>query len=80
MLKKYNEFVPSPSLIIEYICRYYDVDEMCIRDRNKMAYAAARAVAEKPAEPYNPLFIYGDSGLGKTHLLYACLLYTSRCV
>lgn len=38
---------------------------------NKLAYAAARAVAEKAAERYNPLFIYGDSGLGKTHLLYA---------
>ena len=38
---------------------------------NKLAYAAAKSVAEKPAENYNPLFIYGDSGLGKTHLLYA---------
>ncbi len=38
---------------------------------NKLAYAAAKSVAEKPAERYNPLFIYGDSGLGKTHLLYA---------
>ena len=38
---------------------------------NKLAYAAARSVAEKPAANYNPLLIYGDSGLGKTHLLYA---------
>ncbi len=39
--------------------------------QNKLAFAAARAVADKPAKNYNPLFIYGDSGLGKTHLLYA---------
>ncbi len=38
---------------------------------NKLAYAASRAVANQPAQHYNPLLIYGDSGLGKTHLLYA---------
>lgn len=38
---------------------------------NKLAYAASMAVAEHPAKNYNPLLIYGDSGLGKTHLLYA---------
>ena len=38
---------------------------------NKLAFAAAKAVAAQPAEHYNPLFIYGDSGLGKTHLIYS---------
>ena len=38
---------------------------------NKLAYAASVAVAEHPAQNYNPLLIYGDSGLGKTHLIYA---------
>jgi chromosomal replication initiator protein len=38
---------------------------------NRFAYAAAQRVAEEPAKAYNPLFVYGDSGLGKTHLLHA---------
>ena len=38
---------------------------------NKLAYAASQSVAEHPAQNYNPLLIYGDSGLGKTHLIYA---------
>lgn len=38
---------------------------------NKLAYAASQSVAEHPAKNYNPLLIYGDSGLGKTHLIYA---------
>ena len=39
--------------------------------RTKFAYAAAQAVASNPSGAYNPLFIYGQSGLGKTHLLTA---------
>ena len=66
-----NVGVPINSSLKSNLNKKYTFDSFIVGDSNKFANMAAVAVAENPGKTYNPLFIYGSSGLGKTHLMHA---------
>ncbi len=68
-----SERIPSPKALNHEhgLNRKYHFDNFVVGPNNQFAQAAAQAVAQNPAQNYNPLFLYGAVGLGKTHLLHA---------
>lgn len=72
------EAKPAPSAPPPVPRKKFTFENFVVGDSNKFAYNAALMVAETPGHNYNPLFIYGGTGLGKTHLLYAIQEYAEK--
>jgi len=67
-----DDFKPVP------VNKNFTFDSFVVGSSNKFVYAAAKSVAEHPGESFNPLFIHGESGLGKTHLVQAIANYIAQ--